>query len=447
MSDEPLGPGPTSTPAHDPNRGGAAVGQVGLKKREMSRAQILKMAALGNRAVTTLFMLVRNVRMYDPDNEIFNQPLQLLTDTINQVVAADGKFNLQAVGTMLALNGVVIKVDFSSLATLRELTNAFKERDMGGFMVEHPVRVDELKAFLRAFGQQGPVDDENLPGVVNIRVGRYKLIQESLRHQADMEIERRQKVDRQKYTLTVYARAVTWVNMFIASNQERTPLPSTSAISRILRELIDLTFDQPSALLGISGTRTSDDYNCYHAVNSCLLSILLGQEMGFSKEQLHDLGRAALLHDLGAALGDQTVLTKQGALSAEERERIRQNPLIGARVMMRQRPLDLSMLKCIVAAHESKMAFFIAAPDGQGNITYQPTRSLGLYGRIIKVASTYDALTSARPFREAFSPDMALNIMTNQMRHDFDPAVLDLLILLLGGATQRNLGGATVELF
>jgi len=319
---------------------------------------------------------------------------------------------------------------------------------MGGFRVEHPIRIEELKAFLRAFSQSNAaLDDENLPGLVNIKVGRYKLIREALAQQTDQEINKSRKVDREKYTMTVYARAVAWMRKFIEAIRTRDKLPSVTSGSRILRDLIDLAVDQKHTFMGMSATRNSEEYLVYHSVNTCLLSILLGNQLGFTKEQLHDLGRSALMHDIGAAFADPSLMDKQGQLSAEERARIKQNPLIAARVLMRVRPLDLAALKSIVAAHESKMPFFFKHPDGQGGFRYQPTRSLGLYGRIIKVASTFDALTSARPYREAFAPEIAVQVMLNQMRHDFDPAVLDLLILMLQGSSVEYHGGDSVQMF
>ncbi len=433
----------------DDNRKGAAVAAVNVGKRNLSRSQIQKIAALGNRAVSTLFMLLRNVKIYDADNEIFAQPLELLVDTINQVVAVDSRFNLQAVGTMLALNGVVIKVDFSSLENLRALTNAFKEKDMGGFAVSRPVKIDELKAFLNLFAQAGKLqvgDDGTLPGTVAIKVGKYRLIRESLQKATDVEIQKSRTIDRKKFSMTVYARGIAFLRRFTEAIAHHEPLPDPTAMSRIVRDFVDLFDDGRERFLGLSATRNADEYIVYHAMNSCLLAIAMGSELGFTREQLHDLGRSAMMHDLGMVTAEKQLLDKQGSLTREERTKIKEFPLITARILMRQRPLDLSALKCILAAYEAKMPY-ARAVKRDGEVVHEPTRGLGLFGRIVRVASTFDALTSARPYREAFSSKMALTVMSQQMSHEFDPFLLALLAHIVAGETITRRDGSTVKLF
>jgi HD-GYP domain-containing protein (c-di-GMP phosphodiesterase class II) len=429
--------------------GRAAIGAVGVAQRKITRTQAQKIAAYGQKAVSTLYTLMRNVKMYDPDNEIFQQPLQLLADTINSVVAADQQFNLQAVGTMLALNGVVIKVDFGSLENLRALTNAFKEKDLGGFQVSRSVKTDELKSFLRIFYAQGVKVDEdgNLPGIVNIRVGKYRLIRQSMMNQTDQEIQKSKKIDRNKYALTVYARGIAYMRHFLEAVRDYQQLPSVAPASRVIRDFIDLSREGSSHFLGLSASRSSDEYLAYHSVNTSLLSVVMGTTLGLNKEQLHDLGRAAIFHDIGVMGQDQSLIDKQGALTPDERARIKQNPLIAARILMRVRPLDIPALKSILAAHESKIAHFRVVKEGDG-VRYEETKGLGVFGRIIRVASTFDALTSARPYREAFSAEMAMTVMGAQMKNEFDPFFLDLLRHILAHEqTVRFAGGRTVELF
>lgn len=433
----------------DPNREGARVAAVNVGKRNLSRSQIQKIAALGNRAVSTLFMLLRNVKIYDADNEIFAQPLELLVDTINQVVAVDSRFNLQAVGTMLALNGVVIKVDFSSLENLRALTNAFKEKDMGGFAVARPVKIDELKAFLNIFAQAGKAqvgEDGSLPGTVAIKVGKYRLIRESLQKATDVEIQKNRTIDRNKFSMTVYARGIAYLRRFSEAIENHEPLPDPTAMSRIVRDFVDIFGDGRQRLLGLSATRNSEEYVVYHAMNCCLLSISIGAELGMSREQLHDLGRSAMVHDLGMVTAEKELIDKKGVLSKDERGKIKEFPLITARILMRQRPLDLSALKCILAAYEAKMPFSRPVKR-DGEVVHEQTKGLGLFGRIIRVASTFDALTSARPYREAFSTKMALTVMSQQMSHEFDPFMLALLAHVVSGETITDRHGQTVKLF
>ena len=401
-----------------------------------------KLQALGRQAVSTLYMLLRNVRMYDAENAIFSQPLAALRETINTVLAAEGRFELTAVGTALSLNGMTIQVDFSSLENVRHLTNEMKSRDMGGLSVTRPVQVGELKAFLRAFAAVDTPLDERTDGMVSMKIGKYRAMVEQLQKRADAEIDQTRNIDRRRYALTIYARTVHFMQGYLRAVQQRGALPSTSPGARLVRELVDVTREQKQQLLGVTTTALSREYLAYHSVNACLLSVVLGMELGLTREQLYDLRRAALFHDIGAAAADQSILQKPAALTREEREQMNQNPLIAAKIMLRTRPLDFGSLKCILAAHEAKQPYFHASRDANGQAKYT-LRDVGVFGRIIRLVATYDALTSARPYRTALAPEDALMAMSTQLRFELDPFLLSTFTKLLAGRSAQQMHGAT----
>jgi HD-GYP domain-containing protein (c-di-GMP phosphodiesterase class II) len=403
-----------------------------------------KLQQLGRQAIGTLYMLVRNVRMYDAENAIFAQPLEQLRDIINTVIAVDGKFDLAAAGTVLSLNGSIISVDFASLENVRALTNELKERDMGGLLATRPVQLTELKAFLRAFGTQEASPDQ-IEGLVNVKVNRYRAIVEQLHKKSESEIQQNRKIDRKKYAFAVYARAVTYMKKFIEGvARGKDDLPSAAPAIRLVRDFVDICIEQKNPdgtkavpernmFLGMTVTRSAADYLPFHSVNTCIMSILVGAELGLPRESLFDLGRAALFHDVGAAGADQAILNKVGALTQQERYVVAQNPYIGAKVMLKARPLDLGALRCILAAAEAKQPYFRIETDMQTGRARWHLQSLGLFGRLIRVSSTYDALTSARPYREAFPPSTAIAMMCTQMKHEFDPHLLAIFVKVLAG--------------
>lgn len=416
--------------------------------RSLGKGREGKLQQLGTQVVGNLYLIVRNVRMYDPDNAIFAQPLEMLREVINTVIAYDRRFDLQAAGTMLALNGHLLRVEFSSLENVRYLTNELKQRDLGGFYVERPVQTEDLKSFLRAFTTGRLHDDEaQIGGSVAIKATKYRTIVSRLKEEADRVIEAGKKIDRKKYALTVYARAVYFMRRFLERVQAGDPLPNVTPASRILRDLVDLYKDQSDHFLGMTCTRNSQDYLAFHSVNTTLLCIVLGTELGMSRNQLLDLGKATLFHDIGVVGADAAVLNKAGGLTREERVNITKNPLYAAKIMLKGRPLDLSALKCILAAHEAKQHFTVPQTDASGATRWVQVPHLGVFGRMIHIASCFDALTSARPYREAFTPEAALGIMHSQMKHEFDPAMLALFTNLLAQQVVKKLGpGVTMEI-
>jgi HD-GYP domain-containing protein (c-di-GMP phosphodiesterase class II) len=60
-----------------------------------------------------------------------------------------------------------------------------------------------------------------------------------------------------------------------------------------------------------------------------------------------------------------------------------------------------------------------------------PRANLGVYARILAICDTYDALTSKRPFRDAYGPEVALMLMLTEMRHKFDPELLKVFMRVM----------------
>lgn len=415
----------------------AAIGQLDLKKQAASpqRGRDTKLQQLGRQTISTLYMLVRNVKMYDPDNDIFIQPFENLRQAVNTIVAVDASYALTAVGTTVYINGKQIQLDFASIDNVRFLTDEFKGRDVGGFSVTRPVQVQELKDFIWIFSPQNDKNaDEDGAGrkLLNIKVGKFQKIQEQLDKEEDAAIEAERKVDRKKYAMTVYARAVYYMRRFIERLQSGGQLPSMQPAQRLVQDLVDICAEQRSHFLGMTTTRSVDDYLMYHSVNTTLIAIVFGHELGLSRAQMHELGMSAMFHDIGMAEIDSDILNKRRSLTKEERRTIDLFPLHTVKTLLKGRSLDQSTIKRIIAAYESKVDYSMPMKDQHGNVKLVPPKvELGLYGSIINVAACYDALTSARPFREAYGPEVALTLMMSDMMYKFDPFLLKVFMKVM----------------
>ena len=434
-----------------------AIGQLDLKKVAQgpaARGRDTKLQGLGRQVISTLYMLVRNVKMYDPDNDIFVQPFENLKTAINTIVAVDGVFQLQAVGTTVYVNGKQLQLDFASLDNVRYLTEEFKTRDVGGFNVNRPVQTQELKDFAWIFSPANdkPTEEDGASGrkLMNMKVGKFARIQEQLANQEEGAIEAERKVDRKKYALTVYARAIYYMRKFIERLQSGGQLPAMQPAARIVQDMVDICAEQKAHFLGMTTTRSIDDYLLFHSVNTCLIAIVFGQELGLSRTQLHELAMAAIFHDIGMAEIDQAIVNKRRALTKEERRVIDLYPLHTVKTLLKGRMLDQSMTKRIIAAYESKVDYSKPMKDKDGNVKLMlPKIELGVYGSIINVAACYDALTSARPFREAYGPEVALTLMSSDMKYKFDPFLLKVFMKVMAIQPVKVLdqkGGKAVAL-
>ncbi len=401
---------------------------------EFGREYSDKLQAMGKTLVSSLYMLVRSVKLYDPENAVFEKPLTTLQETINQIVAKDGRLELQGVKDTFYLNNMLIRMDASALDNVRFLMAEFQSKDVGGFTLVRPVTPAELRNFVWIFAkeQSEQPDEDGLRGrkLIAMKVSRWSKIKEKL-DKDNLENPDDQKVDRKKYAMTVYARAVVYVREYIKAMREGKKLSQGPAL-RTVQDLVDICYDQKSHFLGMTTFREESDYLIYHQVNTCLIAIVFGNELGLTKPQLRDLGLLGLFHEMGTARLSPAILNKRGALTPDERTEMAKGPFETIKVILAERNASKSTMLRLVATNEYRQDFGKAVKDSRGNVQMVvPKGDLNLYSRILAIASTYDALTSKRPYRDAYGPEIALTLMWTEIRHKFDPELLKVFMKVM----------------
>ncbi|MHB1843711.1 MAG: HD-GYP domain-containing protein [Deltaproteobacteria bacterium] len=405
----------------------------GERVDEFAREHSEKLQLWARQVVGALYMLVRSVKLYDPDNAIFAKPLELLRETINLIIAKDGQLALQIVKESFYLNNMLVKVDIGSLENIRQLVAAFKDKQIGGFTLLRPITVEEIKNFVWIFtkDQQDDVDEDGVKGrkLVALKVVKWAQIQEKIKDIDDQQDD--QKIDRKKYALTVYARTVFFLKKYL-DDRAAGKKPSAGKAGRLIQDLVDISFEQRTHFLGMTTFREESEYLIYHSVNVCLLSIVFGVELGLTKPQLRDLGMAALFHDVGQADLPKELAEKRGALTPEEREIVNHAHLSSIRAVLSEGGLSRSAILRLVTTFEHRQDFGSAVKDARGNIQMiLPKGQLSLFSRILAVTAAYDALTSKRPYRDAYGPDVALLLMWTELRHKFDPELLKVFMKVM----------------
>jgi HD-GYP domain-containing protein (c-di-GMP phosphodiesterase class II) len=413
----------------------ATVEQAGKEELDQfGREYSEKLQAMGKTLVSSLYMLVRSVKLYDPENAVFDKPLATLQETINQIVAKDGRLELQGVKDTFYLNNMLIRMDASALDNVRFLMAEFQAKDVGGFTLVRAVSPQELRNFVWIFSkeQSDTPDEDGIKGrkLMAMKVSRWSKIKEKL-DKDNLENPDDQKVDRKKYAMTVYARAVVYVREYARMMRENKKM-AHGAASRIVQDLVDICFEQKTHFLGMTTFKEESEYLIYHQVNTCLIAIVFGNELGFTKPQLRDLGLLGIFHEMGTARLSPQVLNKRGALSPEERAEMAKGPFETIKMILAERNVSKGTMLRLVATHEYRQDFGKAARDSRGNVQMiVPGGELNVYSRILAIASTYDALTSKRPFRDAYGPEIALTLMWTEIRHKFDPELLKVFMKVM----------------
>jgi diguanylate cyclase (GGDEF)-like protein len=151
-------------------------------------------------------------------------------------------------------------------------------------------------------------------------------------------------------------------------------------------------------------------------------AVAIGSSLGWSEDMLGMLRIAAMLHDVGKVTVPDRILSKPGALSEEEFETIKGHSIAGAELISRVEGLGV-VVPWIRHAHESF--------DGSGYPDGLAGEAIPQASRILLVADAFDAITSARPYREARPVEHARSELIDGAGTQFDPVCVDALIGLL----------------
>lgn len=412
------------------------ISQGGLQEdvADLARGHSEKLQALARTVVSGMYMLIRSVKMYDPDNAVFTKPLGSLAETVNAIIGKEGRFELLTVKESFYLNNMLVKVDLNALDNVRYLIAELRAKDVGGFSLNKPITVKELQNFIWIFSRepQGAVEEDGLGGrkLLNMKVAKWSRLKEKLSGE-DLNQPDEQKVDRKKYAMTVYSRAVFFLAKYLDSVRAGKPIATGRAL-RLVQDFVDISFDQRTHFLGMTTLKREQDYLVYHQVNVCLMSIVFGCELGLTKPQLRDLGYIALFHDVGMAALPEAITGKKGGLTPEERALVAKTPLVSVRNILMEKAITRSTLLRVVTTFEHKIDYGTAVRDARGEVQMIiPRTNLGVYPKILAICDTYDALTSKRPFRDAYGPDVALMLMWTEMRHKFDPELLKVFMRVM----------------
>lgn len=171
-----------------------------------------------------------------------------------------------------------------------------------------------------------------------------------------------------------------------------------------------------ATILALTQALDARDHNTEgHSRRVTDLALKIGRDMGLSETDLRYMQLGALLHDVGKIGIPDAILHKPGALDEAEWKLMRQHPKTGYNILR-----EINFLKPaldIVLSHHERY-------DGKGYPAGLAGETIPLMARIVAVADAYDALTSNRPYRPAFTHEEALNEIRKNSGRQFDPAVV-----------------------
>jgi len=166
-------------------------------------------------------------------------------------------------------------------------------------------------------------------------------------------------------------------------------------------------------------TRDIDNYTYSHSLHVGILANKFGKWLHLNETRLCNLTTAALLHDIGKSRIKKELLTKSESLTVEEYEEVKKHSQYGYQLLKKSGRFSKSIMAGVLTHHERH--------DGSGYPLGLKAEKIPLFGRIIGICDTFDAVTTDRPYQKAVSPFAAVKMMEEDF-NSFDHRLKSLFI-------------------
>lgn len=164
-----------------------------------------------------------------------------------------------------------------------------------------------------------------------------------------------------------------------------------------------------------------DNETGMHVQRMSRYSYVLAVAAGIDEQTANELLLAAQMHDLGKIAIPDNILLKPGRLDEGEFKQMKAHAQIGADILSNPQSQLVALARSIAITHHEKW-------DGSGYPKGLKEKEIPLEGRIAAIADVFDALTSERPYKKAWSVEDAVQLLQDESGKHFDPELVTLFV-------------------
>ncbi|MFC1561879.1 HD-GYP domain-containing protein, partial [candidate division KSB1 bacterium] len=198
----------------------------------------------------------------------------------------------------------------------------------------------------------------------------------------------------------------------------------TEEAKKDVNGMVKSIFRNKDALLSLTRLKSFDEYTFTHSVNVTVLSIALAQDLGFTKEEINQVGFGGMVHDIGKMLVPDEVLNKPGKLTPDERVIIQKHTTFGKELLEKRGDIPEVAIRMAWEHHEKI--------NGSGYPEGKTKDQLQKESMVTSVADVYDALTSARVYKPGMPPPQALSFIKSKCDTEFNTEYTDKFLETIG---------------
>ncbi len=183
----------------------------------------------------------------------------------------------------------------------------------------------------------------------------------------------------------------------------------------MIQQFVELMEFAPEAMANLIGLSSHDFYTYTHSLDVGIYCLGLAKVMGFTREELVEMGQGALFHDIGKRQVSVDIITKDGPLNDVEWAQMQKHPEFGLIILDQHKASD-AIKACSFEHHESVA--------GNGYPQQLQASEIHPMAKIVALADTFDALTTQRSYNKPMQPSGALDFMKSKLSGRYDEQML-----------------------
>lgn len=188
--------------------------------------------------------------------------------------------------------------------------------------------------------------------------------------------------------------------------------------------MVDSILRNPSAFTWLREIKRKDTYSYQHALGCAIWSASFGRHLGLEKAELQNLALGGLLCDVGKTRLPLELLARQGPLTDEEAELVHSHVQHSLEIVENTPGLPSGIVEMVATHHERH--------DGSGYPFGLKSNHIPIFGRIMGLVDSYDAMTCIRPYARSRSPHQAVTELYEQRGTLFQPELVEQFIQSCG---------------
>ncbi len=370
-------------------------------------------------ALIDLLSAIRAGKIYTLEHPRFLDLVDSTYKSLTEALEEKDEIILGIVENELAVEDEVL---FDLSKKLRALILYLVEKGIPKIIIHRGLRKDELVHFISVLAAPNKHGDKDIPerlillGVKNIEAGKIR---------APFSVEKEESVEKaEKAIEAVSDDALDTISQAVVKVLNEEAIDYLDLRFNLLNFMEYFT-GQHQELLNLISMKKKDLATFLHLLNVSLLSMYFASKLGYSRDDVLDIGVAGLFHDIGKLSIAKKLIKKKERLEDEEFAKMMHHSILGAKLLFRY--VDSLGLLPVLAAFEHHIRY-----DQKGYPLLSYPRKPHPVSQIVSVCDVYDALNLNRTYKKDYPPLKIYNIMIKEKGKYFDPQLLDQFFSVMG---------------